>query len=92
MLLSRSSFTAIQQIKKKNHKRAQGMTEPMKASGLPGGVANYPAPYLVKCWFLVKGLSCQRAVTVPVTGEARQCPCHGLSHGPLQPVAQVARW
>lgn len=55
------------------------MTEPIKVSGLPGGFVNYPAQYLVKCWSLVKGLSCQQTVTLCVTDEGWQCPCYGLS-------------
>lgn len=77
MLLSRRSFTAIQQIKK--NKMVRGMKEPMEVSRLPRGFANYPGPYLAKWWSLVKGLSCQQAVTVCVTDETWQCPCFGLS-------------
>lgn len=55
------------------------MTEPMKASGLPGAFVNCPTPYLVKCWSFLKGLSCQGTVAVCVTDEAWQCPCYGLS-------------
>lgn len=91
MLLSRSSFTAMQQIKKNKTSPAQGMTEPMKVSGLPRGFANYPALYLVKCWSLVKGLSCQQADEVHVMRRHGSVLVLGCPHGGLQPVAQVAR-
>lgn len=57
----------------------QGMEKPIEVNRLPGGFANYPVLYLVKCWSLVKELSCQQAVTVCVTDEAWQCHCFGLS-------------
>lgn len=54
MLLPRSSFTAIKANNEKTP-NAQRMIESMKASGLPGGFANYPAPCAVRCWSLVQG-------------------------------------
>lgn len=64
------------------------MTELMKVSGLPGAFVNCPAPYLVKCWSFLKGLSCQGTIAVCVADEAWQCPW-GCPHSTLQPVAWV---